>query len=54
MADYLRMLIINPNKNISPKSSGISRNKTKQKIGFSGAKSTIGGKMASSSKMLDA
>ena len=53
MDDYLRMLIINPNKKVSSKSSGTSRNKTKQKIGLSRAKSALGGKMASSSKMLD-
>jgi len=54
MDDDLRMLIINPNKKISPKSSGTSRNKVRQRIRFSKAKSAISGKMASSSKMLDA
>jgi len=53
MDDYLRMLTINRNQEISPKSSGTKRNKAKQKIGFSGAKSAIGGKLAFSSKMLD-
>jgi len=53
MDDFLRMLIVNPNQEIGPKSSGIKRNKAKQKTGFSGAKSAIGGKMAFSSKMLD-
>jgi len=53
MDDFLGMLIVNPNKEISPKSSGTERNKAKQKTGFSGAKSAIGGKMAFSIKMLD-
>jgi len=54
MADFPRMLIVNPNQEIGPKSSGTKRNKAKQKIGFSGAKSAIGGKMAFSRKILDA
>jgi len=54
MDDFLRMLIINPCQEISPKSSGTKRNVAKQKIGFCGAKSAIGGKIAFSSKILDA
>jgi len=52
MADYLKMLIINPNQEISLKFSGAKRNKIKQQIGFSRAKSAIGAKLAFSSKML--
>jgi len=52
MAKYLRMLIINPNQEISIKSSGAKRNKIKQQTGFSRANSAIGGKLAFSSKML--
>jgi len=51
MAEFLRMLIVNPNQEVGPKSSGIKKSKAKQKIGFSRAKSAIGGKMAFSSKM---
>jgi len=51
MADYPGMLIINPIKKISLKSSGSKGNRLKQKARFSGAKSAIGGKMALSSKM---
>jgi len=53
MADFLRMLIINPGQEIIPKASGTKRNKAKHKIGFPGVESVIGGKMAFSSKMLD-
>ena len=53
MDDYLRMLTVNPNKRISPKSSGISQNKAKQKTVQNRAGSAIGDKMAFSSKMLD-
>jgi len=52
MDDFLRMLIINPGHEITPKSSGTKRNVMKQKIEFSGAKSAIGGKMASPAKCL--
>ena len=51
MIDHLRMLTINPNKKISPKSVGVN-NKAKQKTGFSRAKSAIGDKMAFSNKGL--
>ena len=53
MDDFLGMLIVNTNQENCPKSSGAKRNKAKQKIGFSRAKSAIGGKMAFSSKILD-
>jgi len=53
MADFLRMLTINPSQEISPKASGTKRNKAKYKTEFPGAESAIGGKMAFSSKMLD-
>jgi len=54
MDDFLGMLIVNPRQEIGPKSSGTERTKAKQKTGFSGAESAIGGKMASLSKILDA
>ena len=54
MVDFPGMLIINPNKKISPKLGESSENRSKQKIGFPGAESAIGGKMASLSKILDA
>jgi len=54
MVDFLGMLIVNLCQEIGPKSSGTKRTKAKQKIGFPGAESAIGGKMASLSKILDA
>ena len=51
MLDYPGMLIINPNKKISPKSGGSSESRSKQKTGFSGAESAIGAEKAFSSKM---
>jgi len=51
MADYPGMLIFNPIKKISLKSSGSKGNRLKQKTGFSRAKSAIGGKKALSRKM---